>query len=135
MSARGDVLLYPAMSTFLCILRCSERRLPRVWSSFFRTKSEVLDIPKFDQARAHGRQGARACTRKDLLLDLLLAIGEKEQLEAAHTLASPHCCIPRILSDETADLCLGNIRTTVVWSRRLDGDGDMAVVLALKCER
>lgn len=33
------------MNTFGCILRCSERRFPKVWSSFFRTKSDVLAIP------------------------------------------------------------------------------------------
>lgn len=44
-SDRRHIPLYPAMRTLGCILRWSERRLPRVWSSFFSRKSDVFDIP------------------------------------------------------------------------------------------
>lgn len=40
-----DLLLYPAIRTLGCFFRCSETRFPRVWSSFFRVKSEQLDMP------------------------------------------------------------------------------------------
>lgn len=40
-----DLLLYPAIRTLGCFFRCSETRLPRVWSSFFRVKSEQFDMP------------------------------------------------------------------------------------------
>lgn len=39
------LLLYPAMRTWGSILRCSLIRLPMVWSSFNRRKSDVLDMP------------------------------------------------------------------------------------------
>lgn len=39
------LLLYPAIITWGCILRCSETRLPMVWSSFLIRKSEQLDMP------------------------------------------------------------------------------------------
>ena len=41
----GGLLLYPAIRTLGCFFRCSETRFPRVWSSFFRVKSEQLDMP------------------------------------------------------------------------------------------
>lgn len=41
----GSLLLYPAIRTLGCFFRCSETRFPRVWSSFFRVKSEQLDMP------------------------------------------------------------------------------------------
>lgn len=40
-----DLPLYPAIRTWGACLRCSLRRLPRVWSSLSRMKSEVLDMP------------------------------------------------------------------------------------------
>lgn len=40
-----DLLLYPAIRTLGCFFRYSETRFPRVWSSFFRVKSEQLDMP------------------------------------------------------------------------------------------
>lgn len=39
------LLLYPAIMTWGCILRCSVTRLPMVWSSFLIRKSEQLDMP------------------------------------------------------------------------------------------
>lgn len=58
-------------------------RLPSVWSSFIRMKSDVLDMPRHPSAPAGAiRSGYRAPTRKGLLANLLLVILQQEELEA-----------------------------------------------------
>lgn len=53
-----------------------------VWSSFFKTKSEVLDMPLgMVRFRAREIEVQHALTRVHLFFDLLLAFAEKEELE------------------------------------------------------
>ena len=77
------VRLYPAMWTLGCILMCSERRLPRVWSSFFKTKSDVFDMPLITRSESPSNwPKLMVLTRVDLLLNFLLSLSEEEKLES-----------------------------------------------------
>ena len=52
-----------------------------MWSSFMRTKSEVLDMPVRKCELANSTTLLEKLTREHLLLDLLLTLSEEEELE------------------------------------------------------
>lgn len=71
------------MCTLGWALICSVRKLPSVWSSFLKMKSDVFDMPtSLVRGRYQLEKPSLMLTRIHLLLNLLLAIGEQEELKA-----------------------------------------------------
>lgn len=88
-----NIPLYPAIRTWGACFRCSLRRLPRVWSSLSKMKSDVLDMP-FRVSVSTGpiqEPSGKSHTCKRLLGDLLLPGGfiEEKELETADHVSTP----------------------------------------------